>query len=334
MSDTFVYFGRRFINLLIVIWIAGSLNFVIPRLMPGDPIQSAFTAMAVQGARADDLEKLRVSYNKTLGLDAPLIVQYAYYWAGISKLDFGISIVKYPIPVSKVIGYAIPWTIGLLGVSVIISFVFGTLLGAYLAWPKPPLLLRIFAPLFLVLSAMPFYLLAIVMIATFAIWLRLFPPAGGFSPSLVRGWNMKTVIDIGYHAMLPALSIILGSIGGWALGMRATTIGVLGEDFILYAQAKGLSPLRIFLRYGLRNSLLPQVTALALAMGSVVSGSVLVEGIFSYPGLGGLLFKSIVAKDIFVVNGIVTILIIMLSVSVFVIDLILPILDPRIRSGR
>lgn len=116
--------------------------------------------------------------------------------------------------------------------------------------------------------------------------------------------------------------------------MRATTIGVLGEDFIFYAQSKGLSPLRIFLRYGLRNSLLPQVTALALAMGSVVSGSVLVEGIFSYPGLGGLLFKSIVAKDIFVVNGIVTILIIMLSVSVFVIDLILPILDPRIRSGR
>ena len=145
------------------------------------------------------------------------------------------------------------------------------------------------------------------------------------------GLNLKSAVDVLGHAMLPGLSIVLGAIGFWALGMRALMIGVLGEDQITYAESKGLSRRRIFVRYGMRNALLPQITALSIALGTVVCGSVLVEAIFSYPGLGGLLFKSIIAKDIFVINGIVTILILTLAVSVFAIDLLLPVLDPRIR---
>ena len=137
--------------------------------------------------------------------------------------------------------------------------------------------------------------------------------------------------DVVYHALLPALSIILGAVGFWALGMRALMINVLGEDYIAYAESKGLASRRVFLRYGLRNALLPQVTALAIALGTVVSGAVLVEAIFAYPGLGGLLVKSIVGKDIFVINGIVTVLILTLGIAVFIIDLLVPILDPRIR---
>jgi peptide/nickel transport system permease protein len=164
--------------------------------------------------------------------------------------------------------------------------------------------------------------------------LRLLPPAAGFSPSLILGWNLRSAIDVAQHAVLPALSIVLGAIGFWALGSRALMVGVLGEDYITYAEAKGLPPRRIFLRYGVRNSLLPQITALAIALGTVVSGAVLVEAIFAYPGLGGLLYDAVKANDIFVINGVVTVLILTLGIAVFVIDLMLPVLDPRIRRGR
>jgi peptide/nickel transport system permease protein len=186
----------------------------------------------------------------------------------------------------------------------------------------------------MVLSAMPYYLLALVLISIFAIALRIFPPAGGYSPTLVLGLNMKSVLDVAHHAILPSLSIVLGAIGFWTIGMRALMVGTLGEDYIVYAESKGLKPRRVFLRYGLRNSLLPQVTALAIVLGTVVSGAVLVEAIFAYPGLGGLLVASITGGDIFVINGIVTILIITLGIAVFAIDLLLPVLDPRIRRSR
>jgi peptide/nickel transport system permease protein len=333
MVDTLTYVGRRFVNLLVVLWIAGTLNFAIPRLMPGDPIEQAFLALEVRGGPSQDVTALKASYEEKLGLDQPVIVQYANYWIGVATLDLGVSVVKYPAKVTSVIGPSIPWTLGLLGMSTIIAFVIGTLLGAFLAWPRSARILHFLAPLFMVLSAMPYYLLALILISIFAVGLRIFPPAGGYSPTLILGPNLKSVFDVAYHAILPSISIVLGAIGFWAIGMRALMVGVLGEDYIVYAESKGLKPRRVFLRYGLRNSLLPQVTALAIVLGTVVSGAILVEAIFAYPGLGGLLVASIIGKDIFVINGIVTILIVTLGIAVFTIDLLLPVLDPRIRRA-
>ena len=218
--------------------------------------------------------------------------------------------------------------------STIIAFVIGTLLGAFLAWPRSARILHFLAPLFMVLSAMPYYLLALILISIFAVALRIFPPAGGYSPTLILGPNIKSVVDVALPRD-PAVTLDRARrIGFWAIGMRALMVGVLGEDYIVYADSKGLKPRRVFLRYGLRNSLLPQVTALAIVLGTVVSGAILVEAIFAYPGLGGLLVSSILGKDIFVINGIVTILIVTLGIAVFAIDLLLPVLDPRIRSDR
>ena len=249
----------------------------------------------------------------------------------MARGDLGFSLVNFPQPVTEKIGAAIPWTVGLLGVSTIIAFLIGTFAGALVAWPKSPRAVRILAPPFLLLSSIPYYLLAILLIFLFAVVVRLFPPAGGFSPTTIIGFNVNSILDITRHAFLPALSIVLGAIGFWALGMRSLMVSVLGEDYIVYAESKGLKPNRIFVRYGMRNALLPQITALALALGTVVSGAVLVEAIFNYPGLGGLLFGSILGKDIFVINGIVFILIVTLAIAVFIIDLIIPVLDPRIR---
>ena len=332
--DTLAYVGRRLVNLFVVLWIAGTLNFAIPRMMPGDPVEQAFLALAVSGGPTQDVAAVKAAYEEKLGLDRPILVQYANYWMGVATLDLGYSVIKYPARVTSVIGSSIPWTLGLLGLSTIIAFVIGTLLGAFLAWPKSARILHFLAPVFMVLSAMPYYLLALLLISIFAIALRLFPPAGGYSPTLILGLNMKSVLDVAHHAILPSLSIVLGAIGFWTIGMRALMVGVLGEDYIVYAESKGIKPRRIFLRYGLRNSLLPQVTALAIVLGTVVSGAVLVEAIFAYPGLGGLLVASITGGDIFVINGIVTILIVTLGIAVFAIDLLLPILDPRIRHAQ
>ena len=335
MADTLVYIGRRAVQLVIVLWVAGTINFAIPRMIPGDPIDTAFTALTISGGQQSvDVAALRVVWNERFGFDQPLTTQYVNYWIGIATGDLGVSVVSFPQPVTEKIGAAIPWTLGLLTVSTIIAFLIGTLAGALLAWPSSPRVLRpIIAP-FLLLSAIPYYLLAILLVFLFAATLGWFPAAGGAGPTTILGWNMKSVLDIASHSILPALSIVLGAIGFWALGMRSLMVNVLGEDYIAYAESNGLSPRLIFLRYGMRNALVPQVTALALVLGTLVSGAVLVESIFNYPGLGGLLFKAILGKDIFVINGIVVLLIVTLAIGVFIIDLLYPVLDPRIRHRR
>ena len=186
----------------------------------------------------------------------------------------------------------------------------------------------------MLMSAIPYYLLGIVIVFLFAIQFAFLPPGGGFNPILIPRLNLETALDVLKHSILPAASIVLGSLGFWALGMRGMTVSVLGEDYITFGEAKGLSPRRIFLFYGMRNAMLPQFTSLALNLGLILSGAVLVEIIFSYPGLGQLLFAAIAGKDYFVIQGVVLLLILALAFSLFVVDLLYPLIDPRIRYSR
>jgi len=226
---------------------------------------------------------------------------------------------------------AVPWTLALLTVSTIISFFLGSILGALLAWPRAPRFLHVLVPPFMLLSSVPFFLLGIVLLFMFSVIMPWFPPGGGFDPVSILRVDVATLTDLLYHAILPALALVLGSIGFWALGMRAMMVSVLGEDHITFAESKGLPPERVFLWYGMRNALLPQVTSLAISLGSILSGAVLVEVIFNYPGLGGILFIAISGKDYFVIQGIVLMLILSLALALFVVDLIYPLIDPRIR---
>lgn len=332
MTDTATYIGRRLIQFVLVVFIAGSINFFVPRLIPGDPIAGAIARMQATGTSESlDAAALKEIWDKRFGFDQPLLDQYLGYWQDTVRGDFGLSLVNFPQPVIDKITEALPWSVGLLVVATLIAFVAGSLLGALLVWPRSPRFMGAFAAPMLLLSTIPYYLLAILLIYFFAVAWRIFPAAQGFSPTLIPGLNLTTAIDIAQHAFLPALSIVLGAAGFWALGMRSLMVNVLGEDFITYAESKGLSQRRVFLRYGMRNALLPQVTALALALATVVSGAILVEAIFSYPGLGGLLFTAVLGKDIFVINGIVFVLIFTLAVTVLIIDLIYPLIDPRIR---
>jgi peptide/nickel transport system permease protein len=224
-----------------------------------------------------------------------------------------------------------PWTLGLLTVSTLISFGLGSILGALLAWPRAPRALHVLVPPFMLLSSVPFFLLAIVLVFTFSVLVPWFPPGGGFDPVSILRLDFPTLLDIMYHAILPALALVLGGVGFWALGMRAMMISILGEDYITFAESRGLPPQRVFMWYGMRNALLPQITSLAISLGSILSGAVLVEAIFNYPGLGGILFAAIAGKDYFVIQGIVLMLIFALALALFVVDLIYPLVDPRIR---
>lgn len=276
------------------------------------------------------MEEVIASYDKRFGLDQPLWKQYLRYLRDMITFDFGPSIARFPASVNAMILHALPWTLGLVTVATLIAFTFGNLFGALLAWPRAPKWIHVLAPFLLILSAVPFYLLALMLIYFFAFRFRVFPLGGGYDIGTTPGWNLDFAMQALRHSILPALAIILAGMGFWAIGMRAMMVTVQGEDFVTLAEAKGLAPRRIFFHYAFRNAMLPQVTALALALGQVVSGVVLVEVVFGYPGVGGLLFQSIRTFDYTVIYGLTFLVIVAIGVATLILDLLLPKLDPRI----
>lgn len=329
------YLIGRLVQFFVVLWGAATLNFIIPRLAPGDPVRERMYEMASQGGYLQQgIEEMVKAYDQQFGLDKPLYVQYVTYLWNMLHLDFGYSLAQYPARVLPLILAALPWTIGLLLVSTVLAFGLGTLLGALMAWPRAPRGFQMLAGPLLTLSAVPYYLLGLILIYILAISTRIFPLSGGYTVGTIPALTPSFILDILQHSLLPALSIILGAVGFWALGMRGMMVTTEGEDYMIMADAKGLPNRQVFLRYGVRNAILPQFTALAIALGHVVSGSVLVEVVFGYPGIGSLLYKAITGSDYFVIYGVVFIVILAISLATLLIDLVYPILDPRISYQR
>jgi peptide/nickel transport system permease protein len=229
---------------------------------------------------------------------------------------------------------AMPWTIGLLSMATLLSFVIGNTVGALMAWDRTPGLLRTLLPTTLIFTSIPFFMLGILLIYVFAFGLGWLPPSGAYGRGLTQGFNLEFMTSVAYHAILPAMAIVITSMGLWAIGMRGMMITTAGEDYMILAEAKGLSPSRVFWLYGVRNSILPQVTALALTLGAIVGGSLLVEYIFAYPGVGYLLYQGIVTSDYTLIQGIVFMLIFVTATAVLILDLLYPLIDPRITFER
>lgn len=326
------YLAKRLALLVLTIWTATTVNFFIPKLSPRNPILERLQQAAVGGGRQQSgLKEMVAAYEKDFGLDKPLWQQYLTYMGNAARLDFGYSLAQYPRKVMDVIGDAMPWTIGLAFTTIIIAFTLGSLLGALIAWPRSPRFLRALMPALMTLSAIPFYMFALILIYFFAFRWRLFPLSGAFSRGAIPQFSFSFIVDLVRHATLPALAIILTSIGGWALGMRGLMVMTQGEDYITYADARGLPPRRIFFKYALRNALLPQVTGLILSLGYIIFGTSLVEAIFGYPGLGSLIGSAIQTLDYFTIYGIAIILTLAISLATLMMDLIYPLLDPRIK---
>ncbi len=331
----FTYLLRRVGFFLIIVWLAASVNFFLPRLTGQDPIREKLMREAMLGGAAQaGMEEIIKTYEVKFGLDRPLILQYLSYLGDVARFDFNYSIAHYPSRVMTMLLDALPWTIGLLSVSFLLSFFVGTFLGALFGWPRAPRRIKwLFIPL-LSLNAIPYFLLGLVLLYLLAFTVKWLPSGGGYERGTLPTWSWPFALDIAYHAILPALSILLAQIGGWALGMRAMMVTTQGEDYMIFADAKGLSERTLFMRYAVRNAILPQVTGLALVLGQLISGAVLVEVVFQYPGVGSLLWRAIRETDYFVVQGVVFFSIVTIGLATLLLDLIYPMLDPRISYER
>jgi peptide/nickel transport system permease protein len=330
------YILRRLGIFLLIIWVASTLNFIIPRLAPGDPIGAIIGQLQAQGATVANSADIIAAFRERFGLDDPIHVQYFKYLRSLSRFDLGYSVAFFPATVTDIVGDALPYTIGLLTITTIITFMIGIFAGALLVWHSTPRMAKIVITTFMMLAPIPYYLLAIILVSVLAFSLGLFPYSGvvsvGRLPS--QGFDLSYWLDVLYHSTLPALSIIIAGVGGWTLGMRGMMVTVLGEDYLTLAEAKGLRDRRIFFAYAMRNAMLPQFTGLAISLGYVVSGATIVELIFSYPGMGYRLFQAINTNDFPVIQGITFFLVVSIAVAILVIDLIYPRLDPRITYNR
>lgn len=327
---TLSYFFRRLGLFLFVVYVAATINFVIPRLAPGNPIGAITSRVQQASAGIEGGEAMFEAYREMFGLNDPLHVQYFNYLRAMLRLDFGYSLSAFPAGVWEVIRPSILWTIGLIGVSVILTFILGVGAGALMAWKGTPGLVKAVIPVTMVFAVLPYYLLALLLLYALAFSTGWFPMGGAYNTSLPREFSWEFIKSVAHHAVLPALSIMLSSLGLWALNMRGLMVNTVGEDYMLLAEAKGLPKRRILWWYAARNAIPPQMTQLAIALGHVVSGAILVEIIFAYPGLGYQLYMAITNSDYTVVQGITFILAVSVGLAVFIIDLIYPRLDPRV----
>lgn len=329
--------GERLIIFVATVVISVTVVFFAPRMVPGDPLGALSAKLASVGVNFGS-KALVDEYARRFGLDKPLAEQYFLYLRQLSQGDLGYSIGSFPTTVAELIQHALPWTLGLLLVTTIISWILGSVIGGVVGWTGGrSRFLQGLVPVALILYTIPYYILAIILIFLLAFLWPVFPISGAYSAGLNPELTPAFALDVLRHAALPALSIVLVSLGWWFLSMRSLIVTVKNEDYITWAEAKGLPNRRIFWAYAFRNAMLPQVTGLALSLGQIVGGALVTETIFGYPGIGYLIFSSIKTQDFPVIQGSILLVVVSVATVNLVIDLIYPLIDPRIRvvaAGR
>jgi peptide/nickel transport system permease protein len=328
------YVLRRLGLFFLTIWLGSTIIFLVPRLAPGDPVAAMVTRMMAQGAQIENSAAIIEAWRARFGLDDPLYIQYFKYMGNIVRFDLGYSLSSFPSKVEDLVGQSLGWTVGLLLIATLISFIGGNTVGALMAWRNTPKLAKQLLPLTLTFTSVPFFMLGILLLYIFSFGLGWFPVGGGYGRGIQQGLNWEFIRSVIYHGTLPAFAIVIASVGFWALGMRGMMITTDGEDYMILAAAKGLRPGRVFWRYAVRNAVLPQVTALALNIGAIAGGAIVVEYLFSYPGMGYLLYLGIVNNDYTLIQGIVVMTIVGTATAGLILDLLYPILDPRINYQR
>src|SRR2546430_2722664 len=322
---------RRIGFYLVALWVSVTLNFLIPHLSPGNPAQALMSRLKGKvSPQAQHALEISLGVNHD-----PLWSQYLQYINTLLHGNLGVSITYLPTPVSQVIGQDLPWTLVLVGVALVISFVVGTVLGIIVVWWRGSFSDVVFTPFFTFLSAIPYFWLALVLLYVLGSQLNWFPIHGGYDTDNVEpGLNLDFILSAAQYAILPAITIVIGSIAAWLLGMRNAMITTLSEDYVLMAEAKGLSQRRIMLMYAARNAILPNITAFALSLGFVVSGALLTEIVFSYPGVGYALYQAVENLDYALIQGLFLIIAVAVIGANFLADLIYIVLDPRVRLER
>lgn len=326
------YYLRKIGFFLLTVWAAITLNFFIPRLQGGDAAEAIVQRLTGQ-SQAVDPAQVEAVRNMLGAPDIPLMQQYVNYLENVVRLEFGVSYSYFPYTVTHMIADTLPWTLVLLGVTQVFSFVVGNMIGAWAAWKRNGVFDSWVTTLGNFLGSIPSFWIALLLLYIFAFQLGWFPDAGGYSGATEPGWNWAFLKDAGKHAVLPALSLALLGPIGWIMGMRNNMVQVLGDDYTRLAVAKGLSQRRIAFMYGARNAILPNFTAFAVSLGSLVGGAILIEQVFNYPGMGRLMFEAIGNRDYPLLQTIFLLTTIGVLTANFVADMLYGVLDPRVRRG-
>lgn len=322
------FFVRRGLFYLLTAWAAVTINFVLPRLMPGDPV-AALLAKS-QGRLDSSAENaIRILF----GLDEQTTIwqQYLDYWGLLLRGDLGVSFMVFPTPVLDVIRQSLPWTIGLVGIATIISFVIGTLIGTGIGWRRGTWADALL-PVSTFFSSVPYFWLGLITIAIFSVTLGWFPANGSYERSLEPALTGEFIGSVIRYGTLPALTVVLSSIAGWILGMRNMMVTVSSEDYVTVAQAKGLPERVVLFGYAARNAVLPQVSSFALSLGFIVGGTLVMEMVFSYQGIGYVLYQAVANHDYPLMQGCFLVITLSVLVANMLADVAYAALDPRTRQ--
>ena len=331
MSAYPAYLAKRLVQFALVVFIGVNLAFVITHASPIDPVEQSISAVTSFGNTAPEaIAAMRTSLQELYGLKGTLGEQYLTFWSRVLRGDFGPSLSAFPTPVSALIGRALPWTAGLLIVSTLITWVLGNLLGGLAGYYQRNRTLKLMGVVAMGVHPIPYYIIALLLLIVFGFLWPVLPITGGSAMNLQQGWNWPFVSSVLLHSILPALSLVLIGLGSWFLGMRSLVSNIVTEDYVVYAEIAGLDSRRVLGSYVMRNALAPQVTGLAMSLGGIFNGAVITEKVFGYPGVGTLLVDAVYAGDYGLVLGVTTVSIIAVSVGVLVIDLLYPLIDPRV----
>jgi len=327
------YLLPRIIQYVIVIFIGTTVVFIIPRLMPVDPVQEMINTITQKGTYMDPsaVEKLRESLKELYGLKGSALSQYFNFWGRLFKGDFGPSLSQFPTSVTHLISVSLPWTVGLMLVTILISWIAGNILGGLAGYFNHTRWAKALENISMLIRPIPYYIFALILLLIFGYVIPIFPISGGTTVGLRFTWSWDFIVDVVKHAFLPALSMVILGAAGWFQTMRLVVSNIVREDHVLYAKAGGLSEIKIGFKYVIKNAMLPQITGLALSLGQIFSGALITEMVFSYPGIGGLLYNAIISGDYNLIMGITLFSIIGIATATLVIDLLYPLFDPRVR---
>jgi peptide/nickel transport system permease protein len=327
------YALRRLGFFVFTLWAALTINFLLPRLMPGNPALAMMTKFHSAGATPQTLKALETLFG--VNDQQGLLAQYVSYLHQMLTGNFGTSLSQFPASVASVIGSAIWWTLGLVGVTTILAFLLGTGLGIVSAWRRGGKLDSVVPPVFVITSAIPYFWVAIVLVLVFGLTLHWFPSQGGYYVTTdTPGFNLTFFQDVINHAFLPAMALLITTIGTWILTMRNTMITTLAEDYVRMARAKGLPGWRIMLDYAARNAILPNLVGFAMSLGFVVSGAILVEYVFNYPGVGYMLLQAVDGEDYPLMQALFLLITVAVLFAILAADILTAVLDPRTRAAR
>lgn len=327
------YLLPRLLQYLLVIFIGLTTVFILPRLSPSDPVQRTIAQLRANGSYLDPatIDSFIEDLNEMYGLEGSTLEQYGQFWVRLFHADFGVSFFQFPTPVNQLIGTALPWTLGLLMVTTIISWTLGNILGGLAGYYGRAAWSKVLDAVTMVIRPIPYYIFSFGLLLFLAFVFKFFPLGGGAAIGRQPEFTLSYIVDVVKHAFLPALSLILLGTAAWFQTMKLVVQNTNAESFVQYAKLGGVRQSKVVFRYVIRNAMLPQITVLALLIGQIFSGALITEIVFSYPGLGMLLYNAILRGDYNLIMGITALSIIAITTAILIIDLLYPLFDPRVR---